>query len=518
MIIQELADKHHNDFPGYKLVDFYEAAFPAHVMQLKVVVQVQRPIPIIDEFVLKAIDAEQVSIEEISGLLGLESDVVRNTIDHLEREEFLTVTHVAGLNRIHIKMTARGSNALRELIVTEPERTNMTVYMDALTSQIYPSRPLRQPKDVRDIYHIIPTFISKPSIVDLQKDFFLLKRIYVERERPESTLLHDRYMRLPKRELIDVTDVDKTWVAYRIMRVLQFIRPDDGDLQVEVYDGVERTNIHEAVLLRMEEDKFRPLRTTSSDQVPDRAASISEIPEAILRVAPLVEFKTAEIPRLQKEIEAKHSLIQEESLRLESDIVVERQEAVYIIEQLRRDIEAAEEKIHGLENSSGDVVALQMHEHRQKLIDAFKFATKYVIVISPWLTPDAVDGELTNIIGASLSRGVTIFIGHGLGPEKPAEKLTLNDLNTVAKGKKGHLVIQRFGDVHSKVLIYDQSQIILTSFNWLSFAGDPKRGSRVEDGFLTTNKQIILQKTTEWLGRFDRNEARALMNLLNKPK
>ena len=57
MNIEELAQKHAFDFPGYKLADFYEAAIPSYAIQLQVLMQVKRPLPVLEEFILKTADA-----------------------------------------------------------------------------------------------------------------------------------------------------------------------------------------------------------------------------------------------------------------------------------------------------------------------------------------------------------------------------------------------------------------------------------------------------------------------------
>ena len=102
-----------------------------------------------------------------------------------------------------------------------------------------------------------------------------------------------------------------------------------------------------------------------------------------------------------------------------------------------------------------------------------------------------------------MKRGIDVYIGHGFGDPDRREEKTVEKLKRIARGKKGRLKLYRIGDVHSKVLICDDHFMVISSFNWLSFAGDSKRGSRVEDGMLTRDKKAIVQKTLEWLERFE---------------
>jgi phosphatidylserine/phosphatidylglycerophosphate/cardiolipin synthase-like enzyme len=106
-----------------------------------------------------------------------------------------------------------------------------------------------------------------------------------------------------------------------------------------------------------------------------------------------------------------------------------------------------------------------------------------------------------------LQRGIELIIGYGFGESKEQEEKFVDRFKkfmTSPKKSLGKFHIYRVGDVHSKVLICDSNFMIISSFNWLSFAGDPTRGSRVEDGMLTKDQMAIDQKTQEWLERFDK--------------
>jgi hypothetical protein len=47
------------------------------------------------------------------------------------------------------------------------------------------------------------------------------------------------------------------------------------------------------------------------------------------------------------------------------------------------------------------------------------------------------------------------------------------------------------GNTHRKHLIYDKNFAVVTSFNWLSFPGDPKQKARDELGFLVTEPSDV---------------------------
>ncbi len=46
-------------------------------------------------------------------------------------------------------------------------------------------------------------------------------------------------------------------------------------------------------------------------------------------------------------------------------------------------------------------------------------------------------------------------------------------------------------NTHEKVLLVDTKYVVITSFNWLSFKGDPKLGFRQETGLYTIDSKTI---------------------------
>ncbi len=494
MNIEELAAKHSGDYPGYRLVDFYDAAFPSYSAVLQVLMHRQRPLSAIEEYILRSVDVGQETIEEVAGLLGLEWAVVETGLDTLQRRNFISLLTPRNGERpdVRISLTIKGRGALSELLLYEPEPTNLSVCLDSLTGQFYPSRPLMQPRDVRELgLHEIPTLLVLPRLEEL--DRIALKRLVRETQR-------DLPARTERRELSEVLGVEKSWTAYRSMRILQYVRAEDGALQVEVYDGSERSLPHESALLQMEASQYRPLRGVRASEVPP--SDTVELTIADAQVVAAAKRSSVEVPKLESEIKEKRVAIDEARARLGSQVVSERQDAVHRIEQLQQELAEREARVQQLEQERGSVEVLQMHEHRPKLIAALKEAKQKIIIVSPWLNRQAVDYELRQEIGNTLKRGVTIYLGYGFSQPNREEESTIETLRKMGQGKRGHLKFYRVGDVHSKVLICDDQFMVVSSFNWLSFGGDPTRGSRVEDGLLTRDSRAIEQKTAEWLDRF----------------
>ena len=341
MIIEELAAKHAADYPGYQLVDFYEAAFPSYAIVLQVLMQRQRPLTAVEEFVLRAVDAGQNTVEGVAGLLGLEWTVVESGLDTLQRRSYVTLlTQRMGERQdAQIGLTNKGRGALSELLLIEPQPTNFSVCLDGLTGQFYAWRPLMQSVAFRDLgLHAIPTRLPMPPIEKL--DRMALKRLVREDQR-------DLPRKAERQELSEILAVEKSWTAYRPMRVLQYVRLEDHAVQVEVFDASERSPLHVRALLEMEAGKYRPLRGVRKEEVPPSDSSALEVLDVNALAA--ARRSATEAPKLEAEIEEKRDAVAQAQAQLGSRLVIERQDATYKIEQLQRDLAEREERLRQLE-------------------------------------------------------------------------------------------------------------------------------------------------------------------------
>ena len=422
----------------------------------------------------------------------MEHSAVEAGLDQLQKRDYVyfNVSQEAG-KTISVQITNKGLSALKELFITEPQPSNYPVCMDALTGLLYPWQPLAQPRDIKAWeIHQIPTYVPIPKIEQI--DFLSLKRLVAETQRDLAPLAK-------KRELVDLLTIEKLWTAYRRMRILQYVREGDGVVLVQVFDRGDRSAEHEAALINMENKQMRPLRAVVQSQVP-------EIKPEDFRVIDSIKIDAArqiaiESPKIKQEIEIKNQILEQAKSLQSSELVQDRREGAFQVEQLNEQIAILESRLKEMETQAGTTEVLQMYEHRPKLIEALRIAKKQVLIVSPWLTTDAVDYELRLEIGKALQKGVSILIAYGFSEESRAEKESVKRLKETADNKKGRLKLYRVGDLHSKVLICDEEFMVLTSFNWLSFAGDPTRGTRYEDGMLTRDKSAIAEKIKEWTDR-----------------
>ena len=101
-----------------------------------------------------------------------------------------------------------------------------------------------------------------------------------------------------------------------------------------------------------------------------------------------------------------------------------------------------------------------------------------------------------------MRNGVSVFIGYGLADEDgarqndkakqkdPITPLAQRELETLRK-RFDNLVIKFVVNTHRKMLVSDYRFAVVTSFNWLSFKGDPRSKARDEYGVILSDPKML---------------------------
>ena len=137
---------------------------------------------------------------------------------------------------------------------------------------------------------------------------------------------------------------------------------------------------------------------------------------------------------------------------------------------------------------------LSTYDHRPLLLDALDSAQNIVIIVSPWIKSGGMNNEILERIESALKRNTCVIIGYGISEKEDSDKKILQKLTNMQNKKYGNkLLLIKLNNTHEKVLIKDNEYMVITSFNWLSFKGDPNKGFRQETGYYTESKEAIQQ-------------------------
>ncbi len=426
----------HADRPGFELIDFTEVCLPVFKIYMVASLLLHTPLPPIYEFVLRAIRIGIDDTDGVAACLGIPVRMVQEALKALHTSEEITFRDGDTSGPDRFVLTRRGEKTATSLERIQPEQQTIPVYFDGLTR-----RPIDPPSEQ-----------------------------LLSGKQPEELGYREIPSLPPTR--IEVSDMDTTAVAKLLARE----RSGEGKKDLLTIRSIERRmRLHlpaTALVFRSREGADVELLFASETRMLDdqnRAFALAEGPK---KTRLLAEF-------------AKPDLIGSNAFARK-------------VNQLNKSLDvpakpSATSKTLRLPRSvaPGGLQRLTVLEHPLLLRDAVENAKTRVMIFSPWIAPLVMDGVMLLAIRKLLDRGVQLHIGYGLDEDgKHTQKPIPKGLQDLADDYQ-NFELRRFGDTHEKVLIQDDEFVALTSFNWLSFRGDPDRKLRRELGVKVTDPLFI---------------------------
>ena len=178
------------------------------------------------------------------------------------------------------------------------------------------------------------------------------------------------------------------------------------------------------------------------------------------------------------------------------------------------DRERAEKARLEKELNHRQVRRLRTYDCQKLLHETLEKVAERLVIVSAFLSTDAVDRTFLGQLEQVLRRGVKVWIGYGMGhhgQKQHEREESLNwvraeeALNDLRKRYKSLFELRDFGDTHEKILICDGQYVVTGSYNWLSFKPNPKsKKRRHEDAVMVLNSDLVEQYFTELSERFSR--------------
>lgn len=169
--LEEVA-RRYDDRPGFKVVDCKDVVLPVYRITVQALTLLHKPVPPIEEFVLKAVDTGLSSEDDISAFLGLEHPVTKNALYTLRMSDDIDLVAPPGSQIQEWRLTKKGERTLCEAEVIVPEETTFEIYFDGLLRRTrwYKVPELLRPRDVKTlkIMEIPPLPPSSPELEDLR--------------------------------------------------------------------------------------------------------------------------------------------------------------------------------------------------------------------------------------------------------------------------------------------------------------------------------------------------------------
>ncbi len=446
--------------PGYTLATFKEGALPFFLITARVLTLEKKILSPIEEGCLRAVDAGLTSPEDICAFLGLPRSVLTSILAALNARECISYTRSPGEASAKVAITPKGRVALVDATTIVPQERIIKLVFDPFLKRVVfvPLGSLFKPREIKEIGWLeIPLCGSKrPEVEDIPLPD--LDRA-ITRARPHgeerSELLALR--RIERRELVFLPSV-----------LLFYKAIHGGEVQIAFFQDDSFSVEHE--------NAFRELG--GPDQVGAKNVLAS-----------------AEVPNVS-------------DVLIDSDIasaLVELEQRTLAHDEGLLNEPLATTKVAPVQGSLRVMTQrlVRCHEHPGLLSKALSISTNRLLIISPWITHQVVDRPFYSSLETLLRNNVDVHIGYGLadrvdaqGKIKAHQKPTISPIAQTAledlQRRFSNFSLRFIGNTHRKHLVCDDKFAIVTSFNWLSFRGDPKQKARDELGYLVTEPHDVI--------------------------
>lgn len=492
----EVARRYDNR-PGFELVSVVEVALPVTKISLTALTLRRKPIPPIEEFVLKAISTGLSVLEEISQFLGLEESIVKETIINLRQAQNIDL--IASENSLmqEWKLTKKGKITLEEARIIVPEERSYQINFDKILWKPrwygileYKKSLLRQ-RDLRNSNIIeIPYYPARtPEVDDLNlKD---IESIIQEAAK------EGKYKKDEERDFIGLKGIERRENFFQPAFALVYKPSQGNDWQIAFTIDGRISEQHESAFSRSTGPKkeriWKQLKENASAQIREAKSLAQEkLGDEIIAQATVYE----------KQLDSVREQIDSQTRNIEADIELTRRSLKEVDNDeekllLEEQLDNALKQIHLLQEqlkkvtSSVPVRFLKTYEHPPLLKEALTDSKERLLIIAPWIRANATDKVLLTQLEKLLKKGVKVFIGYGFGKEEDENRKYYDikaeeAIQKLAEKNPANLVFKRLGDTHCKILISDRKFAIVGSFNWLSFKGDPNRTFRDERSTLVS--------------------------------
>jgi len=480
--ISELVGRYDNK-AGFDVVDYSEIFLP--LFRVKATLLTREETPTIMEFLLRTVDAGIQSPGEIAQFLGLARDTTVNALADLQQAGGIK-EQVSG----RIQLTPIGIKMMNKAIANVPMEASYEFLVDGFTRRpcwVDPQdcyKPRYAKQQQKRILHGFPR--RKPLLEDIGK-------------RELSKFIASRPNMGRKFRLIEIKEITRTETEFQEALMLIYKSANTEDIAVNFLidgrpspdhdrifqekGGLDRLGLRHGVERNRDVVDFFHKKGQSGKEILDLAVDNSKKAKPILSTINEAKKEAERAKRGEQYTRTRDEKNEFRELnRTKIELIEEHQEKLQHFPERR----------------------LSVYEHPSILRDAVEQATEQLIIISPWITTSVINDHFIELLDSALTRGVNLYIGYGLGnsTDKPGQREAVKRLETLSSKHNELFILKRFGDTHAKVLIKDSEFYVITSFNWLSFAGDPDKKFREEWGVQISRAESVESFRNEWIPQF----------------
>ncbi|WP_133854336.1 hypothetical protein [Labedaea rhizosphaerae] len=231
-----LTKRFSGDRPGLDLLGIEKAAVPVTVVATEVLAQEIKPLPLLDEFVLRLLKADVGGATDIAAFLGLDQELVDAVVADHFREGALVIGPGQGV----LTLTARGRKLADELESIRPIQKNFKIAFDRLTWSVADYEPrdlVTKSVAVAEGCVLLPaqrtTRIKAPDITPAAVNSILKRN---DRGRGGSI------------DVLDVIDVAPSMHRYLVVNLLIYGDQDRGEVETAIVVDGDHSDVHNTAL------------------------------------------------------------------------------------------------------------------------------------------------------------------------------------------------------------------------------------------------------------------------------
>lgn len=438
---------------GYRVVSYREVALPVFRISCVLTFQEATPLGAIEEFTLRAVSRGIDTVSSLEAFLGLPAKIVVGQLGRLSFEGAITQSSV---DPITYNLTAEGSKRIAAASSFSIVRQRIPLYFDGITRRLVPAEAgeLWTGKSLEElgVTQVAPVPRQSPREGDI--DLMEVNRI---------ASLVAKVDTLPRRAVRLDAVVGKPALMFKRALALAY-KSTDGRRVVLGFAIDGRQSIeHEIEYARNGGVERSPIFSTLLDADKRRKD---------------IQVAQRELKRDISVDAGGKSSGERKTLSLGGKVAVV---------------------------APSHVRMLSVYDHPPLLRDAFASAVDRVLIVSPWIRANVVTEAFVRRLAECLDRGVRVSIGYGIGREDAGERepdrRARESLEALSRSFENFLLVRK-GNTHAKVLLVDSKYFVTTSFNWLSFSGDPRKPMREEEGTLIEDPSAVDAYYEKLVARF----------------
>lgn len=482
--------------PGFQLIDFTQVALPVFVVPIDAIVIASKPLALVDEFALRSIAEEIDTLDDLSGFLGLDGPFVKKRLGELIGQDLVAYGPSEDSGSPKAKLTAKGSEALKKVMVVQPKRESFTLSIDGITRQALVSRP-RRLLPVRDV-RAFGLLEIRAFPVDKAPEFSEIVQLDLTAALASGPKKDKSIQRV-----MSLVHMGKRFRRFREATMLVFRAERGKQIHVEFFlDGRRHPALNEAFARH---DGVKALHIQEQAE-----ASVERTKQEIETVWPNFNCsqQSKEATALRSKLQPIISQVGNLEARIEEkEVSIEDAKSRAEIEKLKAEVARLRTEKANVERdlNSQETRYLEVQEHRPMFERSLTTAQRRLLIISPWIRDAVLNSIRLGKLRTLVEKGVEVFIGYGLGeddkPGRDKGDTAIEFLQQLVK-RHSNLHFHELGDTHAKILLVDDQYAVVGSFNWLSFEGSARRDFREEMSLRTNKKDEIERLFQRYLKRF----------------